>query len=171
MNIEECLKILELKRGASIDEIKTARLEMLQVWHPDKYVSNPKLAEKAKEKTLIINEAFKILVQEFKLKEQNQKSTENSVSNDYQKERERFSKKQIARFRYSDRKEKQTNRARRQLYFTLLWTVLTGLFGLVLGLKEWSFFLALLVMLSGLFISFWTYRKPIKKNKRRRQSL
>src|SRR5690349_2461299 len=69
MNIDDCLKILELKRGASIEEIKTARIELLQVWHPDKYVSNPNLSEKAQEKTLKINEAFRILIKEIDLKE------------------------------------------------------------------------------------------------------
>lgn len=168
MNIDDCLKILELKRGASLDEIKTARIELLQVWHPDKFFSNPKLAEKAMEKTLKINEAFNILLKELNHKEQTYKSPENFDPDDYQKDREWFAKKQRARLKYSERRQNQTERARRRLNFTLLWTVLTGLFGLALGLKEWSFFLALLVLGTGLFISFWTYRKPIKKHRIRR---
>ena len=168
MNIEECLKTLELKPGASIDEIKTARLEMLQVWHPDKFASNPKLAEKAKEKTLEINAAFDLLVNELRLPERKNESPGFAETEDYQKERELYTKKQIAQLRYSDRLEKQRNRARRQLNFTLLFAVLTALGGLFIGLREWSFFLALMVLFGGLFTSFLTYRKPIKKNSRRR---
>ena len=74
MKIDDCFQILELKPDAAIEEIKAARNELLQVWHPDKYASNSKLSEKAIEKTLKINEAFDILVKELNLKEQKHKS-------------------------------------------------------------------------------------------------
>ena len=174
MNIDDCLKILELKPGASIDEIKTARVELLQVWHPDKFASNPKLSEKAKEKTLKINEAFNILVKDLNLTVQKHKSQskqsaqKNNDTADFQKELQRYSKKQEARLNYQDRRNNQKKHAKRQLNFTILYALLTGLFGLILGLREWTFFLTPVVLIIGLVVSFLTYRKPIKKTGSRR---
>ena len=167
MKIDECFQILELKPDAAIEEIKAARNELLQVWHPDKYASNSKLSEKAIEKTLKINEAFDILVKELNLKEQKHKSKtqKRSDADDYQKELERYSKKQQARLKYQERRKNQVKRAKRQLNFAILSAFLAGVLGVVLGLKEWAFFLVLVVLISGFVISFWTYRKPIKKSK------
>lgn len=174
MNIDDCFKVLELKKDATLEDVKAARIELLQVWHPDKFAANSKLSEKARERTLKINEAFNILVKEFKLHEQKYKSRSNQKnsspasgkSDDYRKERQRFSKKQEAIQKYQERRTKQTKRARRQLDFTILCALLAGVFGLFIGLGEWAFFLTLFVLLSGALMSFLTYRKPIRKSKR-----
>lgn len=50
--------ILDIRRGASIDEVKRAYRDMAQVWHPDRYVHNPRLRAKAEEKLKTINEAY-----------------------------------------------------------------------------------------------------------------
>ncbi len=167
MDIEDCFRILELKSGATIDEVKAARNELLQIWHPDKFAANAKLSERAQEKTLKLNEAFNILVEDFKVKEQTpgSESQKNSRDDDYFKELEHFSKKQEARLKYQDRRKNQINRAKRQLNFAILGAFLTGVLGLVLDLKEWAFFLVLVVLISGFVISFWTYRKPVRKSK------
>jgi curved DNA-binding protein CbpA len=168
MNIEDCFQILELKPDATLEEIKTARNELLQVWHPDKFALNSKLTEKAIEKTLKINEAFSILVKDFRVKEQKYKSKtqKKPETNEYQKERERFFKKQEAIFKYKELRTNQINHARRQLNFAILYAFLTGVFGLVLGFKEWTFLLVLVILAVGFLISFRTYRKPIKKSRK-----
>lgn len=176
MNIEECFKILELNPGATIDEIKAARAELLQVWHPDKFATNAKLSEKAKEKTLKINKAFNVLVSDLKVKEQrftaqNNRTVRKNVSPPqksadeiaFSKDLRRLAKNQDARIEYKERRRNQTRRAKRQLNFTFLSAFFAGLFGLFIGLKELTLFLVLAVLLIGILISFVTYRKPIKK--------
>ena len=170
MNIEDCLRTLELRPGATLEEIKSARNELLQVWHPDKFALNLKLSEKAIEKTLKINEAFRILVSDHNVKQQKHKlksrktAQKNNEATEFQKELHRYSKKQESRIKYQDRRNNQKKRAKRQLNFTILYALLVGIFGLILGLKEWAFFLALVVMMIGFVVSFLTYRKPIRKN-------
>ena len=51
-----------MKPGASLDQIKAARKELLQVWHPDRFQHNPTLAAKTLEKTKEINEAYETLI-------------------------------------------------------------------------------------------------------------
>jgi curved DNA-binding protein CbpA len=63
--MDEFYKILELKPGASIEEIKAARKELLQVWHPDRFQHHPKLAAKALQRSKEINEAYEKLVDFF----------------------------------------------------------------------------------------------------------
>lgn len=53
--------ILEIRRGASPEEIKRAYRDMAQVWHPDRYSHNPRLRAKAEEKLKNINEAYQRL--------------------------------------------------------------------------------------------------------------
>jgi curved DNA-binding protein CbpA len=60
MSIDESYKILGLQPGASIDEVKAARNEMLEVWHPDRFQHKPDLARKATEQTKQINNAYDI---------------------------------------------------------------------------------------------------------------
>ncbi len=54
-------KILEIKPGASQDEIKQAYKHLVKKWHPDLFFKNPKLQLQAQEKFKEINEAYKKL--------------------------------------------------------------------------------------------------------------
>jgi len=58
MNITRCYKILELKNGSSIDDARAAYKDMVRVWHPDRFASNPRLRVKANEKLKEINLAY-----------------------------------------------------------------------------------------------------------------
>ena len=49
---------LEVRRGASLEEIKRAYRDLVQVWHPDRYAHNPRLRAKAEEKLKNLNEAY-----------------------------------------------------------------------------------------------------------------
>ena len=53
--------ILELRHGASPEEIKRAYRDLVQIWHPDRYNHNPRLRSKAEEKLKSINEAYQCL--------------------------------------------------------------------------------------------------------------
>lgn len=53
--------ILEVRRGASLEEVKHAYRDLAQVWHPDRYGHNPRLRAKAEEKLKAINEAYQSL--------------------------------------------------------------------------------------------------------------
>ena len=54
-------KVLNIKEGASYDEIKRSYRELAKKYHPDKYANNP-LADLAEEKMREINEAYDSLM-------------------------------------------------------------------------------------------------------------
>jgi len=62
MEIEKCFEILELRPGASPEEIRAAYRDAVAVWHPDRFANNPRLKRKAEEKLKEINEAYEILI-------------------------------------------------------------------------------------------------------------
>ncbi|WP_058999996.1 J domain-containing protein [Leptolyngbya sp. NIES-2104] len=63
LDANRCYAILELKPGASRDEIKRSYKELVQVWHPDRFAHNPQLQQKAQEKLKEINAAHDFLMQ------------------------------------------------------------------------------------------------------------
>jgi hypothetical protein len=62
MNLKYCYKILEIQETASLPEIKQAYRDMIGIWHPDRYVQNPRLHNKATEKLKELNLAYNELV-------------------------------------------------------------------------------------------------------------
>ena len=182
MSIDECFQTLELKPDATMEELKAARNELLQVWHPDKFASNLKLSERAKEKTQKINEAFLILIEHLKVNSSSRtnsppkyKSNENqnpqkagspnqkTEEEIYRSELKRIVKKQEARLEYNERRKEVVNRAKRQLNYGFLATFFIGVAGLIMGLKELTLFPVLIVLIISIIVSFLTYRKPVKK--------
>ncbi|MEQ1946238.1 MAG: J domain-containing protein [Bryobacteraceae bacterium] len=61
MNRERSLEILELKPGASPEEVRQAYHDLVQVWHPDRFVGNERMHRLAEEKLRELNEAYKVL--------------------------------------------------------------------------------------------------------------
>jgi hypothetical protein len=57
----EALDVLALRPGASAVEIKGAYRDLVKVWHPDRFGSDPRLREKAENKLKQINEAYLVL--------------------------------------------------------------------------------------------------------------
>jgi hypothetical protein len=61
MDPSRAYKVLGLYPGASKDEIKGAYRDLAQVWHPDRFEHNERLAQKAQKNLKRINEAFSLL--------------------------------------------------------------------------------------------------------------
>jgi hypothetical protein len=62
MDLRNCYKILEIQQTASLSEIKQAYRDMIGIWHPDRYVQNPRLHEKATDKLKELNVAYNELI-------------------------------------------------------------------------------------------------------------
>ena len=60
-SVNRCYRILGLPPGAAISDIKKAYLDLAQVWHPDRFVHDPRLQQKAQDNLKRINEAYEIL--------------------------------------------------------------------------------------------------------------
>jgi curved DNA-binding protein CbpA len=58
MNIEKAYEVLGLKLDASIDDLKLAYRDLVNVWHPDRFLHNPRLKEKAEQQLQEINQAY-----------------------------------------------------------------------------------------------------------------
>src|SRR6266508_715344 len=54
-------EVLELQPSASSAEIKKACLELIQVWHPDRFHHSSNLHRKAELRTQMINQAYQTL--------------------------------------------------------------------------------------------------------------
>jgi DnaJ-domain-containing protein 1 len=59
--ISRCIEILGLKPGASQEEVTQAYRDLANVWHPDRFVGNPRLQKKAEEKIKEINAAYETI--------------------------------------------------------------------------------------------------------------
>jgi cytoskeletal protein RodZ len=58
--------VLGVKPGVSDRELKAAHRDLAKVWHPDRFVHDPRLQEKAQEKLKEINEAYEQLISRHK---------------------------------------------------------------------------------------------------------
>ena len=59
---KDALDVLALRPGATAVEIKEAYRDMVKVWHPDRFGSDPRLRQKAEDKLKQINRAYQVLV-------------------------------------------------------------------------------------------------------------
>ena len=60
--LNKCYDLLGVSPGVSAGELKTAHRDMAKVWHPDRFLHDPRLQQKAQEKLKEINEAYNQLV-------------------------------------------------------------------------------------------------------------
>jgi len=58
MDLKTCFEILELNPDASMDEVQQAYKDLVNIWHPDRFATNPRLKEKAETKLKEINQAY-----------------------------------------------------------------------------------------------------------------
>jgi len=61
-DLSKAYELLGVKPGVSSGELKAAHRDLAKVWHPDRFVHDPRLQEKAQEKLKEINEAYELLV-------------------------------------------------------------------------------------------------------------
>ena len=62
MEIQHCLKILELDEKATLDDAKACYKDLVNIWHPDRFSNNPRLKQKAEDKLKEINVAYETVV-------------------------------------------------------------------------------------------------------------
>lgn len=65
-SVSRDLRALDLKPGASFEEIKNAYRELAKVWHPDRFGNDAKLRDRANAKLGEINGAYERLKEHFK---------------------------------------------------------------------------------------------------------
>jgi DnaJ-like protein len=61
-DLSKAYEVLEVKPGVSNSELKAAHRDLAKVWHPDRFLHDPRLQEKAQEKLKEINEAYELLI-------------------------------------------------------------------------------------------------------------
>lgn len=61
LEVERYYRTLELEPGASLEEIHQGYIDLTWVWHPDRFVGNPRLQQKAHHKLQQLNEAHERL--------------------------------------------------------------------------------------------------------------
>lgn len=65
MTIQRCFEILELQQGATLDDVRQAYKDIVNVWHPDRFSANPRLKQKAEQKLKEVNVAYETVVNAF----------------------------------------------------------------------------------------------------------
>ncbi len=61
MQLEECLQVLGVSGDADEAEIRRAYLDLVQIWHPDRFQSDSRLRKRAENQLRKINEAYRVL--------------------------------------------------------------------------------------------------------------
>lgn len=57
-DLPDCYRLLEVEPEASPEEIRSAYMLLVNVWHPDRFVHEPRLQERAADRIKSINDAF-----------------------------------------------------------------------------------------------------------------
>ena len=60
-DLGKAYEVLGVKPGISMRELKAAHRDLAKVWHPDRFLHDPRLQEKAQEKLKEINEAYELI--------------------------------------------------------------------------------------------------------------
>jgi len=126
-NLDKYFKALELKPGASLDEIKQAYRDLAQIWHPDKYTKNPRLQERAEERFKLINEAYQILLAKSQTYPRNESRDTHDTAGNTQGEA-----KESNQPPFSD-KQKQTKKSnwKQVAVGIVLFTIISGVFKVI----------------------------------------
>ena len=65
MDTDRCLALLELESCTSVEEAHRAYRDLVRVWHPDRFSSDPRLRTRAEEKVKQLNAAYEELVRQL----------------------------------------------------------------------------------------------------------
>jgi hypothetical protein len=61
ITLPDALRALELQPGATRDEVRQSYLDLVRVWHPDRFESDARLRALAEKRLTAINEAYRLL--------------------------------------------------------------------------------------------------------------
>jgi len=61
LHTDKAYELLGVKPGVSNRELKAAHRDLAKVWHPDRFLHDPRLRDKAQERLKEINEAYELL--------------------------------------------------------------------------------------------------------------
>lgn len=64
MDVEDALRVLNLRADASATEVKSAYRQMLKEWHPDRFAGDAERVRSAERRTRHIVEAYRALSRE-----------------------------------------------------------------------------------------------------------
>jgi hypothetical protein len=59
--VSRCCRVLNVRHGATFEEVKAAYRDLVQVWHPDRFAGNVRLQDSAQDKLKEINLAWEYL--------------------------------------------------------------------------------------------------------------
>ena len=62
MDIRRCYDILDVPLEASAEDINRHHRDLVNIWHPDRFLGNPRLQEKAEQKLSEINAAYDAVI-------------------------------------------------------------------------------------------------------------
>jgi hypothetical protein len=65
LDLHKHFAVLELKPGASSEQIKASYKELVQIWHPDRFQNNPQLQQRAHLKLQQINNSYDFLRENY----------------------------------------------------------------------------------------------------------
>lgn len=65
MNIQRAYELLEIGRESTLEQVREAYKDQVNVWHPDRFPGNPRLRVKAEEKLKDINLAYETITARF----------------------------------------------------------------------------------------------------------
>src|ERR1700679_36524 len=89
--VNEALDVLSLRPGATSLEVKEAYRDLVKVWHPDRFGSDPRLRRKAEDKLKQINDAYRVLQSGSNVSESFAAEAEAAESNRYNASSVRYS--------------------------------------------------------------------------------
>ena len=81
MNLEEAFSILKSNESMTISEIKKSYIDLVEVWHPDRFTHNDRLTEKAINEMKQINIAWESVKEFYKNNEKLNASKAEQKSN------------------------------------------------------------------------------------------
>ncbi|MBN2125978.1 MAG: J domain-containing protein, partial [Deltaproteobacteria bacterium] len=50
MDIQRCFHVLEIEADATLQEVRQAYRDLVNIWHPDRFSHNPRLKKRAEAK-------------------------------------------------------------------------------------------------------------------------
>ena len=109
MNIDDCYKILRLDKTCTLNEIKKARNEFANFFHPDNWnkEENPEKYKKANQLMAEINLAYERLIKFKNFERQEEQRSQKERQKEQKKHRERQEEQRRQREKQKEQKRKR----------------------------------------------------------------